>query len=309
MSRGTDPSQHRRRLRVELRRAREDAGLSQRDAAEALEWSLSKLIRIEGGTVSLSVTDLRALLRLYGVPQDAPKTQALVEAARGSKGQPWWAEYRQLVSPQFEQYLSYETAATSFHVYHPSLVPGLLQTADFAASLLAPAFPRDLADHLVRLRLRRQENVYDGEGHGEGHGDGDNGAAGGRGGPQLRFVLDEAALHRHIGGPAVMLGQLARLRELAEHDHVSLRVIPFSEGAYAALGGAFVVLGFPDDDDVLFLETAEGSFVNRHDHELIVRYRHDFEQASDLALTEGESLKLIGEMAARYERHLGRLGG
>jgi transcriptional regulator with XRE-family HTH domain len=289
MSRETDPSLHRRRLRVELRRAREEAGLSQREAAETLEWSLSKLIRIEGGTVSISVTDIRAVLQLYGVAEDSAMYATLVEAARGSRGQPWWWEYHERISKPYAQYLGYETAASSLHVYHPFLVPGLLQTEDFAHALLTEAPSRERADALVRLRMRRQEKLYE-----------DATAT-------LRFLVQEAALHPHIGGPSVMHAQLARIAELARRDRVSVRVVPYEAGAHPALGSGFVLLGFTGDDDVLFQETAEESFVSRDDHDLIVAYRTRFEKASDRALPEEDSLKLIGELMAAFEREDGAI--
>src|SRR3954463_13662997 len=105
-----DPSLNRRKLRMELRVAREKAGLTQRLAAQTLEWSLSKLIRIETGTVSVSVTDLRALLQLYGI-DDQQAVAALEAAARGSKGPSWWAPYNDVLTTTYAQYLGFESAA------------------------------------------------------------------------------------------------------------------------------------------------------------------------------------------------------
>src|ERR1700761_4457761 len=104
------PSFYRRRVREALRRAREAAGLTQRDAAQALDWSMSKLVRIEAGSVGVSITDLRALLALYGV-DDTDQVNELVTMARASKERPWFSKYEKVLSPAFAQYLGYEDSA------------------------------------------------------------------------------------------------------------------------------------------------------------------------------------------------------
>src|SRR5689334_21735403 len=117
MPHAVDPSLNRRKLRLELRKARDKAGMTQRQAADALEWSLSKLIRIETAQVSVSVTDLRALVGLYRI-DDAAQVQELEEAARGSKGTSWWAEYNDVIGGPYSQYLGFESAASSLMSYH-----------------------------------------------------------------------------------------------------------------------------------------------------------------------------------------------
>lgn len=285
MTSEADPYQHRRRLRLALRRAREAAGLSQRDAATRLDWSLSKLIRSEGGVVSMSVTDLRALLDLYGVT-DPAAVEPLVEAARGSRGRPWWDPYREMVSAQFAQYLSHETAASTFRVYHPSLIPGLLQTAEATRALMTMAGTKADPEAMVRLRTERQRRVFE------------------RAAPALtRFLVDEAALHRPVGGPAVTRKQLRHLLELSERPEVSIQVVPFAAGVHPLLAGPFVLLGFPDgEDEVLFLEITGGSLVNREDRELTVHYLETFETVSrDVALPESASRDRIAELLGRFD--------
>ncbi|WP_217211569.1 helix-turn-helix transcriptional regulator [Streptomyces sp. AC550_RSS872] len=281
-----DPSLNRRKLRLALRQARERTGLTQREAAERVEWSQSKLIRVETGTVSVSVSDLRALLALYEVT-DRDMVNQLEEAARGSKGPSWWSRYHDVMTPQFAQYLGYESAATSLQTYHPIVIPGHLQTRGYAEALLAP---RGLAPkrtgRVVALRMERQRRMFEG-------------AAG----LDATFVLDEAAVRRQIGGKAVLDEQLQQLLDFGARDGVTVRVLPFEAGAHYSTLGSFVLLGFSDDDDLLYLEHAAGSMTGGEDLELLARYQECFQTLMDLALGGTESLDLIGrikqDLAAR----------
>ncbi|MEU6545188.1 helix-turn-helix transcriptional regulator [Streptomyces sp. NPDC046859] len=275
MTSPVDPSLNRRKLRLALRRARERSGLTQREAAELVEWSQSKLIRVETGTVGVSVSDLRALLRLYEVT-DQSTVDELVEAARGSKGPSWWSKYHDVVTPQYAQYLGYQGAATSMRSYHPIVVPGHLQTRAYAEALLAPrGLKPQRMKRVVDLRMERRERLL------------------GSTGPEITVVLDEAAVRRRIGGDAVLDEQLQHLLELSGRDDITLRVLPFEAGAHYSTLGSFVLLGFPDDDDLLYLEHAAGSMTSGEDLELLARYQECFHTIMDLALGDTESLDLI----------------
>ncbi|WP_215454408.1 helix-turn-helix transcriptional regulator [Streptomyces sp. ATCC 21386] len=265
MARDIDPSLNRRRLRIELRKARESAGQTQRDAAQGLEWSLSKVIRIEAGTVSLGVTDLRALLQQYGVT-DAALVAELEEAARGSKGQSWWAQYSDLVSPQFAQYLGYEGAAATIRMYNPIVLPGLLHTEDYATALLTARTSEARVRRQVELRSSRQERLFDGDS-----------------GPEVGIVLDEASVRRAVGGPAVMRRQLDHIKTMATHPRVTLQLLPFSVGAHYSTTTPFILLGFKDDDDLLYIEGPTGGLTNRDDLGLTARYQECFEDISSIA--------------------------
>src|SRR5580698_10933012 len=188
-----DPGVQRRRLRIALRRAREGAQLTQRGASEKLDWSLSKVIRIEAGAQGLSVTDLKAMCETYAVT-DEELIATLTAAARGSRGPSWWSQYRDLISPQLALYLDHEDAASSVRVFHPLLVPGLLQTEDYAVALLSehPDEGHRL-DPITEFRMRRQERLFQ------------------RSELEFEFILDEEALHRWIGGAAAMRRQLQHL--------------------------------------------------------------------------------------------------
>ncbi|GGO49825.1 MULTISPECIES: helix-turn-helix domain-containing protein [Streptomyces] len=274
-----DPSLNRRKLRIALRKAREEAGQTQGGAAGDLEWSLSKLNRIEKGTVSVSVTDLRALLRQYGV-DDEERVTELVSAARGSKGQSWWVQWSDIANPRFTEYLPFEAAADSLRTYHPIIMPGLLHTEEYADALSTP----EVSDpgtrrRLVEFRTARQERVFDESGIGD-----------------LHFVVDESALRRQIGGPSVMRAQLQRLIEVAEHPRATLQVLPYSAGALLSTQNAFVLLGFKDDDDLIYLESAQSVVATRDDYEMVANFQDCFEQLRQIAYSDSRAIDLINEV-------------
>ncbi|MGW0293334.1 helix-turn-helix domain-containing protein [Streptomyces tuirus] len=283
MPRSVDPSLNRRKLRLALKAARDKRGLTQRQAAEALEWSLSKLIRIEAGSVSLSVTDLRAMLHEYGV-EDADLVAELEEAARGSKGQSWWSGYNDIISQPFAQYLGYESAANAIRGYHPSVLPGHVQIADYVAALFDAGQPDARAQRYIDLRMDRQERVLQ------------------DGGPEVEMIIDEAAVRRQVGGPATMRRQLAYLKELISENRATLRVLPFTAGAHDSLDSTFFLLGFQADEDVLYMAGPGGTLTNRDDRELVARYQECFEDLRTKALTEDETVALLDDLIEHFHR-------
>jgi transcriptional regulator with XRE-family HTH domain len=277
-----DPNVQRRRLRTALRKAREDAHLTQREAAGTLDWSLSKLIRIEAGAQGLSVTDLKALFELYGVTDEELVTN-LKAAARGSRGQSWWSSYRDIVSSQFAQYLGHENAASSFRIFHPLLVPGLLHTDAYAAELLGAHPEPERARRIVELRMERQDRLFT------------------RKDLQFAFILDEEALHRWIGGPRVMQQQLQHLLDMSERPNVSAQIVPFSAGAHPGLRGPFIFLRLDQtEEDLLFLESVSGDQLIRDDPEQIAEYAAHFERLRELALPHEQGNALIKELINRF---------
>ncbi|GAA2081469.1 helix-turn-helix transcriptional regulator [Streptomyces albiaxialis] len=274
MTREADPSLNRRRLRIELRKARERSEKTQKDVADALEWSLSKLIRIEAGTVGISITDLRALLQLYGIT-DPDAVHELEEAARASKGQSWWTQYTDMLNPKVAQLLSYEGAAEEYRCYECVLMPAVLQTSEYTSALLAP-FDSPDTPRAIELRATRQERLFDDEAV-----------------PKAEFVLAESLLHLQIGGPTVLRKQLDHLLARSEQRDVTLRVLPFSAGAHRSTSRSFILLGFKDDDDLLFMEGAGGTVLTRSDLEMTVWYQECFADISERALSVDESRRRI----------------
>src|SRR5947207_546434 len=135
MTTGPGPTTTRRRLRAELRRLRLAKGLSVEDVTNEVEWSTSKLVRIEGGQVGISVSDLNALLAVYDV-DDAAQQEELRALARASRQRTWWSAYQRFLSPSYQEFIGAESDAIRIRHYHPTMVPGLLQTPAYAQAII-----------------------------------------------------------------------------------------------------------------------------------------------------------------------------
>ncbi|MFI1379852.1 Scr1 family TA system antitoxin-like transcriptional regulator [Embleya sp. NPDC020886] len=232
------PATYARTLTRTLRRLRESHALTQRDVALEMDWSLSKLIRIETGQVNISTTDLRALLEAYQI-EDEEQVTEWVELARRAKQRSWWYPYRDLISPEFKILLGYEGSATLIRTFEPHLVPALLATEEYTHEVYRFEGVAASAG-MVELRMQRQERLVRPDG------------------PRMHFVLDESVVRRMVGGPAVMRRQVARLRELAEWPNITVRVLPFTAGLYPRPRDAYELLTFTDECDgmVAYVESA-----------------------------------------------------
>lgn len=155
-----DSHVHRRRLQAAVRQARIDAGRTQPEVARALDWSLSKVVRIESGAVGVSTTDLKALLELYGV-DDTPRVAAVLDDARRARRPASWADYSDVYGKEFIAYLGFESSATEVRQFQAGLVPGLLQTEAYARSVLTAVRKGDDIERLVEARMKRQHLIED----------------------------------------------------------------------------------------------------------------------------------------------------
>jgi transcriptional regulator with XRE-family HTH domain len=282
MANQDDPGVYRRKLRVELRKAREAIGMTQRQASEALEWSLSKVIRIEAGINSVSVTDLRAMLQLYKVT-DENVIDSLTAAARVGRAPAWWSRYRDAVTSQFAQYLGAEGSASRIQVFHPHLIPGLLQTEDYARELLSAYTAEQLVRRIVELRMERQDNLFEQSDP-----------------PMLEFIFGEEALYRMIGGQHVMRKQLLHLLNLRDRPTTSIKIVPNSAGAHPGLAGPFILLGFNDaGDDLLFVEGASGDLVTRDDKEMVAQSIEHFDILRNMAFSEKDATSLLNGLIGK----------
>jgi transcriptional regulator with XRE-family HTH domain len=269
------------RLRSELRQRREDAGLTQEQAAAEMEWSLSKLVRIEAGTVGISVNDLRALLALYGV-QDRTRVDELLAVARSARQRVWWSQYRDLLATPYLEFIGCEADAAAIRYFHPTVVPGPCQTEDYARAIITAGgldelSPED-ADPRIAVRMTRIKKMFERPDA-----------------PGLTVLLDEAAIRRPIGGPAVMRAQLHHLATLATRANVTLGVIPFAAGVHPGLYGSFVIFDFADpaDDGVLFVEQAQTQMVLRDRPDQVAQYERVFARLAATALPEQETIGLL----------------
>lgn len=282
-----DPTVQRRRLRDELRKARDAARFRQADVSEAMDWSPSKLIRIERGDVNVSTNDLKALLSHYGV-KDQRKINELLELARSARGASFYDRYADVLPADFREYLAYEASASVTRQSQPIIIPGLLQTEEYARGLFEGygTVDQENADRGWAIRQHRQE-VHEREIP-----------------PEMLFVIDEAALRRYVGRGLAMRRQLQRLKEYAAEPYISIQIIPFARGAHPGMSGSFMLLEFTDPNlaDLLHVEGANFSAVIREDTDQIARYLDRFAQLQDMALSPDGSVDfldvLISEMPA-----------
>jgi transcriptional regulator with XRE-family HTH domain len=271
-----DPTVQRRRLRVELKRARQDADKTQRDVAEAMDWSTSKLIRIENGDVKITRNDLKALLDYYGVTDERRVTD-LTDMARKAREDPW-SDFRDVHTAPFLQYLGYESSAWIIRDSTIAWVPGLLQIEEYNSALQREVFgeKQEVAERRWDARQRRQ-GLHERDDP-----------------PQMFFIFDESVIRRQVGGPGVMRRQLQRIRELSAERHVTTQILPFSAGGHAGLNGPFTILEFrdPSDDHVLFLEQA-GDRTTRDDPDETALYLERFYELEKVALSRDETLEML----------------
>ncbi|MFI5837860.1 helix-turn-helix domain-containing protein [Micromonospora sp. NPDC051300] len=227
-------------LGAQLRRLREGAAVSRESAGWEIRSSESKISRMELGRVGFKERDVADLLTLYGVAAEEDRA-ALLKLARDANSPGWWHRYGDVLPSWFQSYLGLEAAAALIRTYEVQFVPGLLQTAAYAREVILlghrGAAPAEL-DRRVDLRMERQGLLRRADP------------------PQLWAVLDEAALRRPIGGPAVMREQLDALIEATAAPHVRLQIVPFTAGGHAAASGAFSILRFGDEDlpDIVYIE-------------------------------------------------------
>lgn len=276
------PTVRRRRLGAELRRLREGAGVSAEAACEALRCSMSKISRMENGKVPLRTRDVGDLLDLYAV-DDPEQRETLLGLARGSSKRGWWHTYIDVVPAWFEIYIGLEGDASSINVYEPQLVHGLLQTAEYARTVIRaddPEVPETEVERKVTLRLSRQNRLtVDSP-------------------PLLWVIMDEAVLRRPVGGTAVMKAQLERLTKAADLPNVTIQVVPFAVGAHAGMGSTFAVLEFPDpgDSDIVYVEEAAGSLYLERPVD-IRKFRRKIGYLMAAALRPDQSVELISSIA------------
>ncbi len=237
---GGGPTVLRMLLGAHLRRLREAQGVTREDAGWEIRSSESKISRMELGRVGFKERDVADLLSLYGL-DDQEERNRLLALARDANTPGWWHRFGDVLPNWFQSYLGLEAAAAIIRTYEVQFVPGLLQTRDYARAVVQLGHGRSRAEEVerrVNLRMRRQDLLTRHDA------------------PQLWVVVDEAALRRPIGGPAVMRGQIEALIDATKVSNVRLQVIPFDAGGHAAAGGSFTILRFPDDDlpDVVYIE-------------------------------------------------------
>ncbi|WP_461026428.1 helix-turn-helix domain-containing protein [Streptomyces sparsus] len=232
-------------LGSQLRRLRESREVTREAAGYSIRASESKISRMELGRVSFKPRDVADLLTLYGVTDEAER-EPLLNLARESSIAGWWHSYGDVLPSWFQTYVGLEGAASRIDTYEVQFVHGLLQTEAYAHAVVASGhrrMPGDEIDRRVALRMERQKLLFQ------------------ENAPQLRCVLDEAALRRPFGSEEIMEEQLEHLAQLSERPNITLQVVPFALGGHPAESGAFTMLRFPEPEipDVVYLEQLTGS--------------------------------------------------
>ena len=285
-------------LRNSLIRLRKEGQLTQEQVARDLEWSPSKLIRVEGGRSAITKTDLDALLTLYGVTSNGERErlQGLNRAAREAA---WWDNYRDDISTPYLNFVGYEAGATFIRQFVTNAVPGLLQTAEYAEVLTEGGVEAMKVAPVVKLRLQRQSELAKRSEQ-----------------PYQYYVLDEAVTRRHVGikkNPAIMPNQLKHIADRAEEDAgVIIRVIPFGSGAHGGLNvaGSFTLLEFDGGlPDLVYLDAGRGDVaVITGDDPEVSAYRDLFESLLEPAMPEDESIAFIRRAAEDMSLPVARRG-
>lgn len=271
------PTIRQRELGMRLREFRTAKGLTVEEVAKELFCSPTKISRAETGARRATLRDVRDLCQIYEV--DAETSAELMELAREARQPGWWTKYDDL---KITPYIGMEQAAsaiTSFGMYY---VPALLQTEDYARAMIkgiAPKIDEDILRQRVEARMMRQKLLQAPKP------------------PKYRALIDEAVLHRHVGGPAVMKAQLDKVLLLMREEKAAVQVIPYEVGAYGAVDSNFVYLEFAGTKlpDLVFVEgLASQLYLERPDE--LDRYREALDYLRDEALNPRDSAKKIEEI-------------
>ncbi|MET8352367.1 helix-turn-helix transcriptional regulator [Micromonospora sp. NPDC005206] len=278
----------RRQLGRLLRQTREQAGIGLEAAASDLEWSRAKMYRIESGQTPVRALDVDQMCRLYGAAADM--TEVLVSLASESKSKGWYHAYSEIIPRWFELYVGLESAASRIRTYEHALVPGLLQTPEYAAEVgrTRPETSDDEVAKLVELRTERQRILVR-----------KRPAA-----PTLDVILEEALLHRAVPG---MAGQLDRLIEAGNASNVSIRLLPLgSRLSQVAVAGNFVILDFPTtgarsaEPTTVYSEGLSGAlYLDRIEE--VRAYAEVWKTLTSEALSVQESRKLVQDIKERHD--------
>lgn len=277
-----NPTVRQRELGKRLRRLRNDHGLTVEDVAEKLLCSATKISRLETGGRRPSLRDVRDLSGLYGL--DEATSAALMDLARSAREQVWWTQYLDL---NLDPYLGLEQDATAITSFTTFYVPALLQAEDYTRAVIssiAPKMDSDILRQRVEVRMRRQERLEDDSLR------------------RYRVLLDEAVLHRAIGGPEIMADQLTKVLEVEKRGKVTVQVIPFETGAHVAQDSNFILFEFEEGSSlspVIFVEGLTGNQYLEKPAD-ITRYREAIDHLRDAALNPRESIQRVAAMQKLY---------
>jgi len=265
----------------QLRDLRIKRNITREAAGDAIRGSHAKISRLELGRTGFKERDIRDLLTFYGV-SDPDERERFLNLARQANEPGWWHRYSDLLPSWFGTYLGLEQAASKIRTYEAHLVPGLLQTPEYARAVMSLGYEDSDMDRRVQVRIRRQEMLHRADP------------------PVVWAVIDEAALHRPVGGPRVHREQMEHLIALAELPNVTVQVLPYHAGEHAAAGSSFSILRFAEAElpDIVYLEHLTSALYLDRRQDLAL-YLSVMDRLSVQAAAPGKSLEMLGEYAKR----------
>jgi transcriptional regulator with XRE-family HTH domain len=281
---GTSPIARQRELGTRLRALRNERGMTVEEVAAELLCSTTKISRLETAARRPSLRDVRDLCVLYELDQQL--SRELMSLAREARESGWWTEYADL---GLDPLIGLEQEATSITCYSMYYMPGLLQTEEYAEHIIktvAPKMDPHVVEQRTAARMRRQEVLDD-----------DNG-------PLYSVLLDEMVFRRGVGSPPLMAAQVDKILQLVRSDRITVQVIPFKAGAYAAADSYFVLLEFDDDSNLWPIVYIEGLTDNQYLQRGsdIARYRETVEYLRDRALDPDGSIEFMENARKEYGR-------
>lgn len=275
------PTVRRRELGAMLRALRNERGLTVDQVAAELLCSPSKVSRLETGQRGATLRDVRDLCNLYGVTEAADR-ERLMTLAREGKQQGWWQSFELPHST----FVGLEQAAISMKIFHSAVVPGLLQTAGYTRALhqaYMPPLEPEIIEQRVEERLTRQQQVLDQVAP-----------------PRIEIVMDEAVLHRPVGGSAVISEQLDRITGIAKRRDITIQILPFEVGAHPALESDFIILEFTGQAaNMVYVEGLAGQIYLDRPQD-VDRYLQVFERLRSVADGPKDSVARIAKIRSAY---------
>lgn len=269
------PTARRRRLAIELKKLRDTSGLTCNQVGKELDWSGSKVNRLETGQGRVQPSDVDALCRFYGTSDEL--RELLRSFAKDSKTKGWWHAHSAAIPSWFSVYVGLEQAASHLRSYQGEFIPGLLQTPEYATEIsrVTLDLPIDEIERLIDVRTRRQQLLTEASG------------------TDFWSVVHQSTLMHAVGSRQVMAEQLEHMLDAAELSNVTLQVLPYDAGAYPTTG-SFTILGFPEqeDPDIVYREGLTDSIYLELPTDVSV-YTRAFDHLRALALSPKRSAELI----------------
>ncbi|MFF2377205.1 helix-turn-helix domain-containing protein [Streptomyces xiamenensis] len=269
-------------LGLELKRLRNAVDVTQGEAAACIDTDDSRISRIESGASPISRPELSELLRRYGLESGDDLYDFLIVLHRDSRKRGWWHQQRGAIPTSVQQLIELESSASRMVQFSTTVIPGLLQTESYARALIStfPIPSSGSMEKAVEVRMTRQKVLTD------------------EAAPQFICLLDEATLHRQVGGPETQAAQLRHLLTVSNPPALTIRVLPYHGGVHAGVDGGFKLFSYPSPTSMefAFVEYLGGHIFVEGDT-AVSAFRHTAERLQDQALSSDDSMKLITRIA------------